>query len=232
MARVISKTAGGRNVSGEVIRALVVDDHQVVADGLALTLSHYSDIAVVGVATTVAEAVRMAVAHQPNVVLLDYFLPDGTGAMAAAQLHERVPGVAIVILTANGGDDALLAAVNAGACGFLLKTQAAIQVVDAVRRAAEGEMLIPAATLVGLLGRRRNSASANGHEGQHVALTSREQEILNLMAQGTSNRAISQRLVIEYSTVRSHVQKILDKIGAHSKLEAVARASELGLLNR
>ncbi len=225
-------TGAGRSVRSEAIRALVVDDHRVVADGLALTLSHDPDIVVVGVATTVAEAVRMAIAYQPNVVLLDYFLPDGTGAMAAAQLREHVPDVAIVVLTANAGDDALLAAVNAGACGFLLKTQAAIQVVDAVRRAAEGEMLIHAATLVGLLGRRRDSASASSEARLQVALTSREQEILNLMAQGASNRAISQRLVIEYSTVRSHVQKILDKIGAHSKLEAVARASEMGLLNR
>jgi DNA-binding NarL/FixJ family response regulator len=221
----------GASVRAEPIRALVVDDHQVVADGLALTLSHYADIQVVGVATTVAEAVSLATTHQPNVVLLDYYLPDGTGAMAATEIRVHVPEVAIVVLTANGGDDALLAAVHAGACGFLLKTQGAIQVVDAVRRAAEGEMLIPAATLAGLLSRRRNFDLANAKDLES-ALTTREHEILKFMAQGVSNRAISERLVIEYSTVRSHIQNILDKLGAHSKLEAVARASELGLLSR
>ncbi len=213
------------------IRALVVDDHRLVADGLALTLGRHADITVVGIATSVAEAVDLASRHHPDVVLMDYYLPDGTGASAAAQMRECAPGIAIVILTANNDEDALLAAVNAGACGFLLKTQAAFQVVDTVRRAAEGEMLIPNASLAGLLARRRNSGLNNG-SASDIALTMREREILNLMAQGTSNRAISERLVIEYSTVRSHVQRILDKVGAHSKLEAVARASEYGLLAR
>jgi DNA-binding NarL/FixJ family response regulator len=219
-------------VSSDEIRVLIVDDHRMVADGLALTLSHSAGINVVGVGMTVAEGVSLAVEHRPDVLLIDYFLPDGTGAAAAAQIREHLPNVAIVVLTANGGDDALLAAVDAGACGFLLKTQAAIQVVDAVRRAAEGEMLIPAATLVGLIGRRRQTGSSEGQYPQGDMLTTREQEILALMARGASNRAIAEQLVIEYSTVRSHVQRILDKLGAHSKLEAVARASESGLLGR
>jgi DNA-binding NarL/FixJ family response regulator len=219
-------------VSSDEIRVLIVDDHRMVADGLALTLSHSPGINVVGVGMTVAEGVSLAVEHRPDVLLIDYFLPDGTGAAAAAQIREHLPNVAIVVLTANGGDDALLAAVDAGACGFLLKTQAAIQVVDAVRRAAEGEMLIPAATLVGLIGRRRQTGHSEGQYSQGDMLTTREQEILALMARGASNRAIAEQLVIEYSTVRSHVQRILDKLGAHSKLEAVARASESGLLGR
>jgi DNA-binding NarL/FixJ family response regulator len=218
-------------MSPSEIRVLVVDDHRMVADGLALTLSRDPDITVVGVGTTMAEGVRLALEQRPEVVLMDYFLPDGTGAAAAAQIREHVPEVAIVILTANGDDDALLAAVDSGACGFLLKTQAAIQVVEAVRRAAEGEMLIPAATLVGLIGRRRNTRPLDALV-QRDALTTREHEILALMARGSSNRAIAEQLVIEYSTVRSHVQRIIDKLGAHSKLEAVARASEAGLLDR
>jgi DNA-binding NarL/FixJ family response regulator len=220
------------HVSDDQIRVLVVDDHRMVADGLALTLSHNPGITVVGVGMTVAEGVSLAVEHRPDVVLMDYFLPDGTGAEAAAQIREHLPNVAIVILNANGGDDALLAAVDAGACGFLLKTQAAIQVVEAVRRASEGEMLIPAATLVGLIARRRQSGASAVAYPHRDTLTTREHEILALMAQGASNRAIAEQLMIEYSTVRSHVQRILDKLGAHSKLEAVARASEEGLLDR
>jgi two-component system, NarL family, response regulator DevR len=214
------------------IRVLIVDDHRMVADGLALTLSHDPEITVVGVGTTMAEGVALALEHRPNVVLMDYFLPDGTGARAATQIREHAPDAAVVILTASGDDDALLAAVDSGACGFLLKTQAAIQVVEAVRRAAEGEMLIPAATLVGLLSRSRQRESSDGRIRHGETLTAREHEILSMVARGASNRAIAEELVIEYSTVRSHVQKIIDKLGAHSKLEAVARASEAGLLDR
>jgi DNA-binding NarL/FixJ family response regulator len=142
-----------------------------------------------------------------------------------------VDDVAIVFLSADSSEDALIAAIEAGACGYLVKSGAAAQVADAVRRAAEGEMLIPAATLAGLLARQRQrqreQAQVETLAGQ---LTRREKEILKLMAQGLDNRAIAEKLFISFTTVRGHVQNILEKLDAHSKLEAVARANQHGLI--
>src|SRR5439155_10899820 len=113
-----------------------------------------------------------------------------------------LPEVAVVMLTAETNQDALLAAVEAGACGFLQKTQAAAQVVDAVRRAAEGEMLIPAATLAGLVARQRERQQAERERSRLLTtLTPREREILGLMAQGFDNRAIAEQLVVSFTTV-------------------------------
>ena len=120
---------------------------------------------------------------------------------------------------------------SSGASGFLVKSGAAAQVADAVRRAAEGEMLIPAATLAGLLARQRQRQREQA-QSKHITdqLTPREREILKLMALGLDNRAIAEKLFISFTTVRGHVQNILEKLDAHSKLEAVARASAHGLL--
>ena len=220
-------TAGG-------IRVLVVDDHQVVAHGLALLLSRHPGLEVMGVATTGAEAVRLGMERQPNVVLLDFHLPDMTGAEVAQQLRRTCPNAALVVLTADASDEILFKSIEAGACGFMLKSEAASQVVESVRRAAEGEMLIPGAMLLSLLSRQRaggQSAVETDGEVKNV-LTAREHEILQLMSQGLDNRSIADRLVISYSTVRTHVQNVLDKLEAHSKLDALARAHERGLLLR
>ena len=217
----------------EPITVLIVEDHRVLAEGLALALRRYSDLRVVGLAATIAQAVALAQATQPRVVLLDYYLPDGTGAEAAAALRRHAPATAVVTLTADDSDDALFASVKAGACGYLLKTQALDEVVQAVRRAAEGEMLIPAARLAGLLVRERERAHVETERQRLLgALTPREREVLGLMAKGLDNRAIAEHLIVSVTTVRWHVQRILQKLDAHSKLEAVARAARLGLLDQ
>ena len=213
------------------IRVLIVEDHQVVADGLELALNRDAGLHVVGTATTRAQAVQLAHETKPQVVLMDYHLPDGTGADAAREILGHRTEAAVVVLTADASDEALLAAVEAGACGFLAKSQAAAQVVEAVHRAAEGEMLIPASRLVGLLGRQKKLVGQEREREQLAqSLTQREREVLTLMARGMDNRAIADQLVVGYTTIRTHVQNVLDKLGAHSKLEAVARANEYGLL--
>ncbi|MBI4493381.1 MAG: response regulator transcription factor [Chloroflexi bacterium] len=220
-------------MAAESVRVLIVEDHRVLAEGLELALSRHADLRVVGLAGTVAEAVRLASQQRPQVVLMDYYLPDGTGAQAALAVRQRVPDAAVVILTAEASEEALLAAVEAGACGYLLKSLAAAQVVQGVRRAAEGEMLIPAATLAGLVVRQRQRADRESERARlRGLLTPREREVLQLMVQGLDNRAIAARLVVSFTTVRGYVQSVLDKLGAHSKLEAVARASEYRLLER
>ena len=217
---------------GNPVRLLIVEDHQLLAEGLGLALQRDANCHVVGLAHNVADATRLAEQERPDVILMDYYLPDATGAEAAVRIRRHLPNVAIVVLTARDDDDTLLAAVEAGASGFLLKTQAVAQVADAVRRAAEGEMLIPAARLAGLISRQRQHAR---HEAERTRVLSllarREREVLQLMAQGLDNRAIAERLAISFTTARGYVQNVLEKLGAHSKLEAVARASQLGLLD-
>lgn len=215
------------------IRVLIVDDHQVVADGLALVLSNDPAVSVVGTAGTVGEATRLAADLDPDVILMDYYLPDGTAADAARAIRSQQSDVPLVMLTANLTDDALAEAVEVGACGFLSKSQAGTEVVDAVQRAFSKEMLIPAATLARLLSKQRGEKSeAPANANLAEPLTPREREVLSLMADGLDNHGIAQQLVVSYTTVRSHVENILEKLDAHSKLEAVAKAHQYGLLRR
>ncbi len=219
-------------MSGQ-IRVLIVEDHQLLAEGLALALGRHADLQVVGAAGTVAEGTRLALETRPDVILLDYHLPDGRGTQVASVIRQQLPRTAIVVVTGETGEAALLDAVVAGACGFLLKAQTTTEVVTAVRRAAEGEMLIPAATLAALVGQQREQAQ---QESERAAwrgrLTPREQAVLRLMAQGLDTRAIAARLVVSPTTVRTYSQNVLEKLGAHSRLEAVARASHYGLLEQ
>jgi DNA-binding NarL/FixJ family response regulator len=208
------------------IRVLVVEDYTVMAEGLRSLLATQPDLEVVGCAGTVAEAVKLTAETSPDVVLADYRLPDGTGADVALALRERRPRTAVVFLSAVDTVATLLAAVEAGAKGYLLKSRAPGEVFDAVRRAAAGEMLIPASVLAELLPHRGEQAILL------ATLTPREREILKLMAEGLDNKAIAQRLGIRYGTVRSHVRSVIGKLNAHSKMEAVVRAEDLGLVER
>ena len=213
----------------DVVRVLIVEDHRVLAEGLEFALSRQRDLMVVGVAGTVAEGTRLAVEERPDVVLMDFHLPDGTGAQATAAIRGQLPEVAVVVLTADTGESALLAAVQAGARGWLVKTAGAAQVIDAVRRAAAGEMLIPAAILADLIALQREQGERQQFAG---SITPRELEVLDLMALGLDNRAIAERLVLSLTTVRGYVQNILEKLDAHSRREAVVRARKLRLVDR
>lgn len=208
------------------MRVLIVDDHRVVADGLRLVLGEYPDLEVVGIAGDGLTALRLASATPPDVVLVDYRLPDMTGVDLAARLRTSVPGLRVLFLSMVMSAALIREAVRAGARGYLVKTQPAEELVDAVRRAAAGEMLISASTLVDLV--------VGTDEGAQLLdrLTPRDHDVLRLLAEGLDNRAIAARLGIGYVTVRSHVRNLSSKLGAHSKLEIVARAAELGLIDR
>jgi len=214
------------------ISVLVVEDHVLVAEGLAAMLNATGDIKVVGTATTAADAVRLAAEQQPAVVVMDSHLPDGFGADIAGRIREQQPQVAIVFLSADESEAAMIAAVRAGACAYLPKSRATADVIEAVRRAAQGEMLIPAGQLARLLARSHEMAR-DDHERRRLldALTPREREVLALMAEGLDNRAIAADLGIAFTTVRGHVQNILEKLDAHSKLEALACAARYALLD-
>ena len=213
------------------LRVMVVDDHQMVVQALVLALSREPDIEVVGTASTVREAIDTISTAKPDVLLIDYYLPDGTGVDAVRGLQTE--SFKTVFLSAERSDEAVLAALEAGACGYLVKSAPLDQLVAAVRRAGEGEILLQRGELAALLGRQREQQRRDA-ELQRVAasLTGREREILQLMAQGTDNRAIAESLHLAVTTVRWYVQVILEKLEVHSKLGAVARAAELGLVER
>lgn len=212
------------------VRILIVDDHAVFAEGLRLLLQRERDLEVVGIAATAAEASRLAGEAKPQVVLMDHYLPDASGVEATAALRRLEPSVAVVMLTAGATADDVGDAVEAGICGYLLKTAEPADVVRMVRRAADGEILLDASALANVLRRSRERARARTDGSGPASLTLREAEVLRLMARGFDTRAIALSLVLSQNTVRGYAQSVIEKFGAHSRLEAVVRAGQLRLL--
>jgi len=204
---------------------LVVDDHEVLASSLARVLDEEPDLVSVGVAGTLERARAMIATTAPDVVLLDHRLPDGDGVAAISELRALRPSTKVVVLTASAADHVLVAAIEAGASGFVSKTRSLGEVTSAVRAAATGEAVISPELLARLLPR----LSPSGRP-RHQELTEREREVLGLVADGLSNAAIAERLVVSVHTVRNHVANLSAKLGAHSKLEALSIAVREGLL--
>lgn len=205
------------------IRVLLVDDHQLLTGALSRILDRESDIEVVGVAASVAEARSMA--RQPlDVVLMDYRLPDGTGAEATRALKARHPTTRVVMLTAVADDETILDSIQAGADGYLTKDRAVDEVVGAVRAAYAGETLLPRAVILDIARRVAAARERSAERPPIEPLTPREFEVLRALAQGLSSREICDRLFIAPNTLRTHVQNIMGKLHVHSKLEAVAFA--------
>jgi DNA-binding NarL/FixJ family response regulator len=204
---------------------MIVEDHRVVAEGLTALINDQSDMKVVGNVGTVAEVVAAAERLNPDVVLLDFRLPDGTGPDAAAAIRGIRPAAKMIFLTREDTDAAHFAAVQSGASAFLSKSRAAAEVVAAIRDVQRGKMLITPRTIATLLEKRR------ALEAQLERLTPREKEVLRLMAEGFPSRAIAARMGISYTTVRTHIRSLGMKLAVHSKLEAIVKARELGLIN-
>jgi DNA-binding NarL/FixJ family response regulator len=211
--------------AGEHTRVLIVEDHRVVAEGLSALINHQTDMRVVGNVGTVAECVPTARELDPDVVLLDFRLPDGTGFEAAAAIRAVRPASKMIFLTREDSDAARFAAVQSGASAFIHKSRAAAEVVAAIRDVARGKMLITPRTISTLLAKRR------AIEAQLDRLTPREREVLRLMAEGHPSRSIAAKLGISYTTVRTHIRSLGSKLAVHSKLEAIVKARELGLIN-
>jgi DNA-binding NarL/FixJ family response regulator len=211
-------------VGRERARVLIVEDHQVVAEGLAALINDQRDMTVVGSAGSVAESIARATELEPDIVLMDFRLTDGTGADAGAGIRRLRPDTKLIFLTREDSDVARFAALEAGASAFIHKSRAAQEVVDAIRTVAAGGTLFTPRSIASLLNKRREV------ESQLERLTSREKEVLRLMAEGTSSRAIAARLGISYTTVRTHIRSLGSKLGVHSKLEAIVKARELALV--
>jgi DNA-binding NarL/FixJ family response regulator len=207
------------------IRVMVVDDHKMFAETLLRVLAEEPDLQVVGTATSVAEARTLARTESPDVVLMDYRLPDGLGTDAARQIREDRPATKVVILTGFPEDSVLITAIEVGCSGYMTKDGAVEEAISAVRAGAAGEALIPPAILARLLPKLRRESSRTSY-----SLSARELDVLRLIAQGLPNQAIADDLVLSVNTVRKHVQSILNKLDAHSKLEALATAVRQGLV--
>ncbi len=205
------------------IRVLFVEDHQLLADALSAMLAREPDMTVVGVAGSVAEAKTMA-RERVDVALMDYRLPDGTGAEATRAIKARWPLARVVMLTAIKDDETVLESIQAGADGYLTKDRAADDVVQAVRAAYAGETLLPRSVILEIA-RRVAAAKERGDDRKMIEpLTPRELEVLRALTDGLSTPEICERLYIAPNTLRTHVQNIMGKLRVHSKLEAVAFA--------
>jgi DNA-binding NarL/FixJ family response regulator len=208
------------------VRVLLIDDHQMFVESLARVLADDDRIDVVGIASTAAEARRLADVHRPRVALVDFMLPDQDGVGLAAALKASDPDLMAVMLTASTEDRVLLGAIDAGCSGFLTKDRAVTEVVEAVLAAADGEALVSPAQLARLLPRLSKTTQSVGAD-----LTRRELQLLHHLARGQSNKAIAEELHLSVNTIRNYMQSVLLKLGAHSKLEAVSTAVREGLID-
>ncbi len=210
-----------------VTSVAIIDDHDVLAESLTMVLGAQADLQVVGCAATLAQARTLMAEQRPDVVLLDVALPDGDGIVELPGLLALHPGARVVVLTGSPTDDVLLAAVRAGAAGFLSKAGGVRHVVAAVRSAAADEVVLSPEVLGRLLPLMRGEGAAAGPE-----LSERELEVLGLVAQGLTNVAIAEQLTLSHHTVRNHVASLSRKLGAHSKLEALSIGLRRGLVSR
>jgi two-component system, NarL family, nitrate/nitrite response regulator NarL len=213
----------GTDVSGRVVRVLVADDHPVVLDGVTLALQSTSWLQVAGYARNGREAVAAVDRLRPDVVLLDLRLPDMLGPEAIRQLLAHDPAVKIILFTAYPDHAALDAARAAGAHGVVVKDSERADLVDVIRRVVAGERVV--------------SADIGGDNGvlltrklREHGLTRREYEILRHVAMGETNPEIARALGLTRNTVKTYLQRTLEKLGARNRVEALGRANQLGIL--
>jgi two-component system response regulator DevR len=210
--------------SAEPIRVFLLDDHELVRRGIADLLETETGIEVVGEAGTAAEAIRRIPASRPHVAILDARLPDGSGIDVCRDIRSSSPEVNCLILTSYDDDDAIFAAVMAGAAGYLLKEIRGTSLVDAVRQVAAGKSLLDPAVTGRLLARLRDGAPK---DARLESLTDREREILSLIADGMTNRQIGERLFLAEKTVKNYVSSLLAKLGMQRRTQAAVFGAEV-----
>ena len=214
---------GGPSASS-VIRVLLVDDHPVVRDGLKGMLDGDSDIVVVGEAADGGEALAIARRCHPDVILMDLRMPGVGGVEAITKLAESGVPARVLVLTTYDSDSEVVAAIQAGATGYLLKDAPKAELVRAVRSAARGETVLSPAVATRLVGQVREPVDRS--------LSQRELEILSLVARGSNNRAAAAELFISEATVKTHLLHIYAKLGVNDRAAAVAAGYERGLLTQ
>jgi DNA-binding NarL/FixJ family response regulator len=207
------------------ITVVIVDDHLLVADSVATILDSARDVTVVAVAGTCGDGLAEVRRHQPDVLLLDQRLPDGLGTDLLPAVRQASSRTRVLLLTAADTREVLRRALEGGCAGVIPKHRRASSLLDAVRGAAGGETVLRAEDLWHLLPR-----SVQAGSGDRGELTRRELDVLGLLVEGHSTARVAQILVISASTARNHIQSVIGKLGAHSKLEAVSIALREGLV--
>jgi DNA-binding NarL/FixJ family response regulator len=207
----------------ESVRVVLVDDHELIRTGLATSFTHKAGAEVVGQAGSVSEALDMCEELQPDAVVTDLQLPDGTGLDIVRKLRRQRPEVGIVVLTMHSGDDQIFAAMEAGASGFVGKDAPAGEVVRATVHAAASPRTFLCSGLGAAMMRRGSAESTR--------LSEREHEVLLLLADGLGSGAIGVELYMSESTVKSHIARIYQKLGATNRAQALVTAMRIGLLS-
>jgi DNA-binding NarL/FixJ family response regulator len=209
-----------------VTRVLIADDHGVVREGLVRLLSTADDVEVVGTAGDGSEAVALYDEHQPDVVLMDLSMPEVDGTEATRRIVSSNPDASVVILTSFSDREQILAALDAGAIGYLLKDAGPAELIDGVRAAARGESPLHPKAARELLTQRD---APSGGAASDADLTAREREILELLARGLPNKRIALDLGISEKTVKAHVTSIFNSLGVTDRTQAALWAREHGI---
>ena len=205
------------------LRVFIVDDHRVVAESIAVVLNSLPDMVAIGFATS-AEMAGEVAGPAPDLLVMDLGSNDPTGS-ALAHTSQLFPGASLVVLSQEDSDAAAIAALEVGASAFIEKSHPVDELIEILRRVARGETVYnPPHSIGRLLEKRRQMNAAI------ASVSPREREVLQFLAKGMASRQIAQELGIGYTTVRAHVHGVLHKLGAHSKLEAVHRGRQIGLV--
>ena len=212
------------------IKILLADDQALFREGLHTLLSIQADLDVVGEASNGAEALQLAAATQPDVILMDVQMPVLDGVAATRRLRAEQPACRVILLTTFDDDEYVFEGLRAGAVGYLLKDAPSARLVEAIQAAARGESFLQTSVTAKVLAEFARLAQPAPAAGLPEPLTERELEILRLVAEGASNKDIAARLFLAEGTVKNHVTNILGKLGAAGRLQAVNRARELGLI--
>ena len=205
-----------------VLRLLVVDDHEVVRQGLVALLDRRDGFQVVAEAGTVAEALEQARRHEPEIVIMDVRLPDGSGIEACREIRAELPGTRVVMLTSYPDEEAVLSAIVAGASGYLLKQVRARDLVAALEAVGRGESLLDPAVTEKVLERIRRIASGSQETDELSQLTGQERKILLLVAEGMTNKEIAAEIFLSDKTVKNYVSSILAKLNLERRAQAAA----------
>ncbi len=206
------------------LRVFLLDDHEIVRAGLRSLLEATDDIVVVGEAGTVEEALARIPPTKPDVAILDVRLPDGSGVEVCREVRSRNPEIACVMLTSYADDEALFAAIMAGAAGYVLKQVEGTNLVDDVRRVAAGQSLLDPAVTERVLARLRKGPE---EDPRLASLTAQERRILDLIAEGQTNRQIAGELYLAEKTVKNYVSNVLSKLGMERRTQAATYAARL-----
>lgn len=208
------------------IKVFVVDDHELVRRGLIDLINAENDITVVGQAGTVAGALEQINRELPDVAVLDVRLPDGNGIELCREIRSLYPQVHVLMLTSFSADEALLGAVLGGASGFVIKDIKNLDLLDAIRRVATGELLLDTSTTTKLRSRLRDASNPAGGIDD---LTDQERRVLEFIGEGLTNRQIANSMFLAEKTVKNYVSSLLSKLGLERRTQAAALAVRLGL---